>query len=46
MVDPIAKHVYECFKAEVGELRALLADPHTYKVAMKVPDTKLREEAQ
>ena len=38
--DSIASHMYECFVAEVGELGALLADPRTYKEAMKLPDTK------
>ena len=40
MGDPIASHLYKCFMAEVGELGALLADPRTYKEAMKVPDAK------
>ena len=35
----------ECFVAEVGELGALLADPRTYKEAMKRPDAEQWEEA-
>ena len=31
--------------AEVGEVGALLADPHTYKEAMKMPDAKQWEDA-
>ena len=45
MGDPIASHMYECFMAEVGELGALLADPRTYREAMKMPDAKQWEEA-
>ena len=45
MGDLIASHMYECFMAEVGELGALLADPQTYKEAMKMPDAKQWEEA-
>ena len=44
MGDPIASHLYKCFMAEVGELGALLADPRTYKEAMKIPDAKQWEE--
>ena len=36
LVGPIAKHVYECFMAEVGELGALLAYSLTYNKGMKV----------
>ena len=45
MGDPIASHMYECFMAEIGELGALLADPRTYKEAMKIPDAKQWEDA-
>ena len=45
MRDPIASHMYGCFIIEVGELRALLANPRTCKDAMKIPDAKQWEEA-
>ena len=45
MGNPIATHMYECFMAEIGELGALLADPRTYKEAMKMPDARQWEEA-
>ena len=45
MGDPIVSLMYACFMAEIGELGALLADPCTYKEAMKMPDAKQREEA-
>ena len=37
--------LYKCFMSEVGELGALLADPRTYKEAMKMPDAMQWEEA-
>ena len=36
--------MYKCLMVEVGELGALLADPRTYKKAMKMPDAKQWEE--
>ena len=45
MGDPIARHMYGCFMSEVGGLGALLANPRTYKEAMKMPDAKQRAEA-
>ena len=45
MGDPITNHMYECFVVKVGELGTLLADPRTYKDAMKIPDDKQWEEA-
>ena len=46
MGDPIASHINECFVAEVGEQGALLADPRTYKEAIRMPDAKQWEEAK
>ena len=43
--DPIAKHLYGCFMAEVGELGALLADPRADKEAMKMSDANQWEVA-
>ena len=40
MGDGIAKHIYESWLAEGGELAALLSDPRTYKEAMKQPDAE------
>ena len=40
MRDPKASHMYEGFMMEVGELGALLADPHTDKEVTKTPDAK------
>ena len=41
MGDGIAKHIYESWLAEGGELAALLSDPRSNKEAMKQPDEKL-----
>ena len=38
--DPIDSHMYECFVTEVDELGANLADPRTYKEAMKILNAK------
>ena len=40
MGDGIAKHTYESWLAEGGELAALLSDPGTCKEAMKQPDAE------
>ena len=45
MGDPVASHMYGCFMVEVGEQRALLADPRTYKEAMEMSDAMQWEEA-
>ena len=45
MGDPIARHMYESFMAEVDKLGALLADPCTYKEAGKMPDAAMGRSA-
>ena len=45
MGDGVAKHIYESWLAEGGELAALLSDPRTYKEAMKQPDAEQWKEA-
>ena len=40
MGDGVAKHIYESWLVDGGELAALLSDPRTYKEAMKRPDAK------